>query len=278
MDQNQQDLVLDENIKQVIRTLPAPIRTYIGQGGYSLVAKGLMKKYGLRIDQGTVLEREIMLLLMGIENPSEFTAALATEGRLDQQAINGITHDVNEQIFIPLSQQMRSSTVQQPTRPAPRASVPVPSYISQSSVIPANPSMPMRPQQQQSGYVTNGPKYVQPRPTPVAPAPVQRPSAQPMAAPLNSARMLSDHEEPSPSLGQIVRTMTQPPVGFRTPQRSYMPPANLPGMMSGATEPNIVRRPPVSDTPPPPVPLTPKPPPQPYAADPYHEPIDEPGA
>src|SRR3989338_6152487 len=102
MDPNQPELTLEESINQVMQTLPPIVRAYLAEGKYTMVAKGLMSKYGLRIDQGGVLEREIMLLLMGIENPDDFTKALATEARLDQKIIGSIVQDINTQIFIPL--------------------------------------------------------------------------------------------------------------------------------------------------------------------------------
>ncbi len=91
-----------------MKTLPPPIRDYLAQGRYSAVAKNLMFKYQLQVDQGGVLEREIMLLLMGIENPDEFTQALAEEAGLEQKTVDGIVQDVNDQIFIPLREEMKS--------------------------------------------------------------------------------------------------------------------------------------------------------------------------
>jgi hypothetical protein len=127
------------------------------------------------------------------------------------------------------------------------------------------------------------------------------PAPQNLKPVMNTNRMLEDHEEPSPSLGAVVRSLSQPAglgskpprfstseatmkiqVGSRSEpppvpaQRVYTPPTNLPGMMPAAPAmPNITRPPAVPATPPPPVPLTPKPPVQPYSSDPYHEPIDE---
>ncbi|MHB8710239.1 MAG: hypothetical protein ACYC6X_01640 [Minisyncoccota bacterium] len=109
MNQNQPELTFDESVAQVMQTLPPPIREYLAQGRYSIVTKNLMFKYQLRIDQGGVLEREIMLLIMGVENPTEFTQALVEEAKLDQKAVDGIVRDVNDQIFIPLQKEIRSA-------------------------------------------------------------------------------------------------------------------------------------------------------------------------
>ena len=125
MEPPQRELTLEESVKQVMRTLPPSIRQYLGQGKYSPVAKHLMEKYGLHIDQGTVLEREIMLLLMGIESPDEFVQALTEEARLDEKTIRGIMGDVNEQIFIPLRDEMRRADTKKEELKGPP---PPPSY------------------------------------------------------------------------------------------------------------------------------------------------------
>jgi hypothetical protein len=153
METPQQTLSFDESVKQVMQTLPPPIRNYLAQGKYTAVAKSLMTKYGLRIDQGGVLEREIMLLLMGIDNPEEFTQALVEEARLDQQVVSGIVQEVNAQIFVPLREEMKrgAGAAPVPTRPsalsatlqaqpmtAPGATEP-PSYFHLQNKLPIRP-------------------------------------------------------------------------------------------------------------------------------------------
>jgi len=232
-----------------------------------------MTKYGLHIDQVGILEREIMLLLMGIENPDEFTQTLVEEARLDQQTINGITRDVNELIFVPLREQMRSrgEEAKQPVKPTvpPVPSTPPPhrptevrqpasivGWPPSTTVIPANPQLPPRPQQ----INVSMPRYTAPKPVP--PHSVA-PTAQKQ---MDSGRLLEDHEEPHIELGKA----PTPTISRPTP-----PPPNLPGAMPGVQQPSIINKIPLSPTPPQSQ-LQPKPtiPPTPYSADPYREPIE----
>ena len=118
-----------------MQTLPPIIREYLAQGRYSTVVKNLMFKYQLRVDQGGVLEREIMLLLMGIENPDEFTQALVEEARLDQKTVNGIVQDVNDQIFIPLQKEMREEQTVTAASAPPKSLMP-PRHIINKIPIP----------------------------------------------------------------------------------------------------------------------------------------------
>lgn len=105
MDQDHQQLTFDESMKEVVQALPPVIRAYLAQSKHTPIAKDLMAKYGLRIDQGGVLEREIMLLLMGVESPEEFMQALIEEAKISEDTVNSITEDVNTQILVPLREE-----------------------------------------------------------------------------------------------------------------------------------------------------------------------------
>jgi len=133
MEPQQTELTLEESIKQVMQTLPPVIRNYLAQGKYSVVAQNLMATYSLHIDQSGILEREIMLLLMGIENPTEFTEALVNEARIDKQTVSKIVQDVNEQVFIPLKEQEMKSKGTDTEEPA-KLIAQNPSAILQSPV------------------------------------------------------------------------------------------------------------------------------------------------
>lgn len=257
MDQNQPELTLEESVKQVMQTLPPVIRDYLAAGRYTAVAKSLALKYNLRIDQAGVLERELMLLLMGIENPTEFTEALAQEANLGQEVIGGIVEDVNAQVFVPLrEEEMRSS------RPAPVETksqessqrfmhldnrIPPPA----SSVAQSRPPAPLRATQ---GAVQN---------------PGLRSVLASVTSEVKADRLLEDHEEPH------IEFNTAPSgVGPVIPKAEPQAPQNLPG----ALPPVLV--PPLAETvtpPAPPVrpqPLPPPAPAKPYSVDPYREPLE----
>jgi hypothetical protein len=274
MNQDKQELTLEESIKQVMKTLPPVIRAYLAQGKYSVVAKSLMTKYGLRIDQGGVLEREMMLLLMGIENPAEFTKALLEEAKLDQNVVNSIVQDINTQIFMPLRAEEMKAPQTAPTPPQPEK------FFHLQNKIPA----PQAPRPATQGAVRN---------------PGLRNILASVAKPADASRMLEDHEEPH--------------IEFKKPA-APLPPPNLPGAMPPVAVPkaaapsapiqprpvapgarfmpNVPQRAvvsavpkapgsPIATTAPiPPAPVQQKPsvptaaPAKPYSADPYREPIE----
>jgi len=295
------ELSLDESVAQVMQTLPPIIRDYLSAGKYTTVARNLTTKYGLRIDQAGVLEREIMLLLMGIETPPEFVQALAEEARLDKKAIDSIVLEVNDQIFMPLraeEQKIGMGKTSSPAMPELKKGIVFPQVgVIQKEALAAVPPK----------GVTNLLKKDEPSAPRVAPLPPKAPSPArlsatlgeivrsllPGAKPLDSKLLLEDHEEPSPSLKSLETTAPEPveppkttPVASepaRKPQAlgsriiPNFAPVNLPGTLPEVQAPSVPSQP---KEPAAPLPAeVPEPARLPsnksYAADPYREPIDE---
>lgn len=246
----------DESVAQVMRTLPPVIRTYLLQGKLTPVVKDLTERYSLRIDQGGVLERETMLLLMGVEDPTEFIQAL-TELGLDKETVNGIVQDVNDQIFVPLQKEMKGEKVgmQQP----PKVTAPSPVVVNQPMATYIPPPQSPSYSRPSNGLISSRPASLPafPRVTPPSLNATRNAVRAAMSAaskPIVDEKLIEDHEEPHiefnnkapvPPLSQPV---TPPPPS----------PPNLPGatspILSSKNAPPIVRS---------------------YSSDPYREPIDE---
>lgn len=293
MNQDQSNLTFDESVAQVMRTLPLPIRNYLVQGRYSVVAGNLINKYGLHVDQGGVLEREIMLLLMGIESPEEFTQALVEGAKLPQQTVSLLMQEVNTQIFIPLREQIRSGGVgQQPMKPvlpaAPRptipapprlatpapvrpVSMPVPKYYAPPPQSPAysHPDNKSGPSSLVSKIAPLPPKMVMPRPPEASGSEETLSLDTKNQASVNliaNNRPEIHHELPPPPPRVDVPVPPVPVVqgSAETPLqqalRTVLPPANLPGAMPPS---DII----------PPAPKIP-PPASSSGVDPYREPVE----
>ena len=140
MNPNEQEPTLEDSIKQVMQILPPVIRDYLAQGKYTAVVQSLSARYGLRLDQVGVIEREVMLLLMGIESPDEFMQALAEDAKLDRQTIESIARDVNEMIFVPLRAQEEQAAEEAPSQGAGAPAQPARS--GQGSPLPPKVVMP----------------------------------------------------------------------------------------------------------------------------------------
>lgn len=110
MDQNQQDITFDEGLKEVVQSLPPIIRAYLSEKKYIPIMKGLMGRYGLHVDQGGIFEREMVLLLMGVETPEEFARSLQEEAQIPEDVVDNIVADIDEQIFFPLWEEERKES------------------------------------------------------------------------------------------------------------------------------------------------------------------------
>jgi hypothetical protein len=161
-----------------MQTLPPVIRAYVAGGKYTVVAQKLMAKYSLRIDQAGVLERELMLLLMGIDTPDELTEALKSDAKLEQQTINNIVRDLNDEVFVPLRRV--EETIGFGTKPGEVKSV-APAQPPEKKFPPITP----RP----SGSLGDTLRAILPTPAP-------SPKALEGVASPEADTLLEDHEEP----------------------------------------------------------------------------------
>ncbi|MDD3531510.1 MAG: hypothetical protein PHV99_02905 [Candidatus Pacebacteria bacterium] len=248
--QSNQGLTLDESIKQVMQTLPPAVRNYLAQGRYTTVAKNMMTKYGLRIDQGGVLERELMLLLLGVETPDDFVQTLRTEATISDENIRSIVREVNEQIFVPL----RNEMMRQPAAAGSQASAATPHPATAQGAVPekffhlenklaprpTQPSVtptlatpqPVRPAMQPAVVATPStlaqaignalsakPKVVQPRPafSNIAPLPPKFVSPHPsLKATEGTAKTFGNQVSPKPST--LLEDHEEPHLELKKPQ------------------------------------------------------------
>ena len=269
---------LADDIRAVLGEVPPPIRAFFASGKIELITKVLMHENGLHVDQAAVLEREIILLLLGLQSPAEFSHALESDGHIERATVQVIAHEINEQIFIPLREEMRkggavSASVSAPAPspaappPQPRVQTPPPSY---GAPPPPPPSQPMP---------APSPRPMLPPPQVFVPLPPPAPSI--VLSPMPPAQVRpaqppqlgrSDLPNSAPLPPRTVLPGASAPV-FHNPMPAPLrqqsePPSNLP---TGVPGPEFAPLPPVAR---PSSPQPVQPPPRPASGDPYHEPIE----
>lgn len=284
----QPQLNFDQDLGAIVAQLPPPVRDFFVNGNVEVVAKRIFGTYKLHIDQGAILEREIILLLLGLKDPQEFAQALAQEGKIDQKTVASIVQDVNTQIFIPIRDEMRKGpTTEGPNtaKPLSKTNVPVPRYVPPTPSTTATAS---------SGAALP-PKMVMP---PVSPT--STPSTVPSAAANSNLRAAIQNALPvgeRPAQSQVPQPAQQPPMNVirpappvpqPPPQVSRVPappPVNLPGAMPPTMASSPISQSPIPAgghfAPPvkpiqksvPPIAPAPTGPAKPYSTDPYREPI-----
>ncbi len=270
MNPDQPQPTFEESVREVLASLPPIIRAYIVAGKYSVVVAALVHKYSLGPVQETVLKNGLVALLMGIDNPDEFATALKSEAQLSDDVVRSIMTDVNQEVFLPLQEEMkraentpvaqapiptppappRPAAILTPVDPASRSYAPPlqsPRYPGQSADMAASPVLqatPVRPSA--PGVIREGERFVPPRPPTASSQGVRQP-VPPVTNPglrevMTNLKMLEDHEEPH---------------------------IDLPGALSPATPSTPAAPSQPRQVSVPMVPITS------YTKDPYREPIDE---
>lgn len=203
MDSNQSDITT--HVAAVLQSLPPLLRTYVMEEKFIPVINQIMARYGLHVDQSAVLEQEVMLLLIGVRNPDEFSAHLEKEGAIPSDVVANIIGDINTSIFVPLQQQMRSGSSPEVNRspmvtnPINKPQAPVSNNhptlhenpISQTTPKPLSPPVnaPQKPvstniYQMPQDFISpppNAPAFA--RATPPENLPTAKPSNTPVSAP-----------------------------------------------------------------------------------------------
>lgn len=213
MDEQRIDLApetLEESLALLLTQVPAPVQSFV-LNELGETSRLLMAAHNLHTDQAGVLERELLLMLLGQEEPAQFAAELKASG-VPEATTQAILKDVNERVFKRLRSQERTEGVAPAAAPsAPQArswvevtppkAVPLaqtPAYTPPAPPAPIPPPTPAevpmrtmaadmaRAQAPQTAAAPTLPGAPIPVPTPVvhkAPEPIPAPKAAPIARP-----------------------------------------------------------------------------------------------
>ena len=249
------ELDLEQSIEILLSRVPTPVRDYVLHN-LSGEVRTLMEKYQLHLDQAGVLQKELLLMLLGQEEPAEFMKELSAAG-IPSETVQSLMADINDNVFKPLRQKEQEAAMTPP--PAPK-----PPKVEEPVAAPA----PMARTMESDIRATAPPPETLP-PYPQMPT---GPQTQTYWVPVSITAV------PQPYMTQ------QPPSFAAAPPPTPTPPS--------IPEPSKVEEhvaPPPAPTPPPPAPRAWEPPPPPpnlptieksdipikkeYGADPYREPV-----
>lgn len=166
------EIDLDEAIGAALQTLPQPVRAFLTGNERDAIARELTAKYSLRVDQAGEFERVLILMLLGIISPEEFTEMLGDVG-LAPNTISELAAEVNNRIFIPLRlAQTKEQHYQTTSGPQKPPVIPPPAIAYNPA--PTLPGSPMPAPM---------PRAVEPiPPNPQTPLPPTQPWTQPASA------------------------------------------------------------------------------------------------
>lgn len=144
-----------ELIKKRLAELPESVRRAIKNINYTTQVQSLMQKHNLRLDQAGIVDREIMLVLLGLEHPDKLFSNLMQEGGLSKDVATAIAEDLNEKIFKAIRHELvetyekekaveetvdkTPTAASEKTVPMPNVSTPAPTIVPQTPVQPTAP-------------------------------------------------------------------------------------------------------------------------------------------
>ena len=215
MDQDDQDFV--DQMRALLEDVPPAIRSFI-LNELPSQAERLTNTYRLHADQGGLLERELLLMLAGEEQPSDFSKEL-TDAGIPADIVRNIITDVNENIFKKLqAAELEAAPQEAPAEPKPayrsepaRVAMPVMQVASQSAAAPVPPVTAAPSAPSHINLIQAEPAVVPPSP---APAPISMPASPAMPEMRTMASDIDAIEHPNAS---VPATFAQAPVQSTMP-------------------------------------------------------------
>lgn len=121
---------LEQQVAQRLNELPEDVRRAIESSDLPKHIQAIGSSHQLHIDQLGGLEDEVMLVLLGFEDPGNFTQNLVDHVQVPKDVAQKITDMVATEIFLPVRESMQSFMAARATADAaaaaPSAPVPAP--------------------------------------------------------------------------------------------------------------------------------------------------------
>lgn len=133
-DTNDIEHVLQERFAE----LPESVQQAITDASVEEKLRNLAEKHKLHLDQWVLLEREIMLTLLGIEDPEDMVKNIAESVRTDKDTAQQLVNDIAVEVFQPVREQMQRELDETPEEQGAAPAAPR-SNASRDSV-PAEPA------------------------------------------------------------------------------------------------------------------------------------------
>jgi len=109
MDDSKQEVVDNSIIEARFAELPKAVQQAVTDASVEKKLRALAEKYKLHLDQWVVLENEIMLTLLGLEDPEDMAKNVAKEVKITEELAQEIVNDIAVQVFKPIREQMQGS-------------------------------------------------------------------------------------------------------------------------------------------------------------------------
>lgn len=96
-----------QKILEIYRSLPAELQNALTDSDISTKVRTIANKHNLHIDKISMLELDVMLVLLGIEPVSEFVNSISKQLQVPQSEAESIAADVHDSIFHSVTDALR---------------------------------------------------------------------------------------------------------------------------------------------------------------------------
>lgn len=105
---------MNQELKKLVHErmsqLPKVVVDSIQDSQWKKEIRDIVSKNNLLIGQGLVLERETLLMMLGVENPKDFTKNIRKHAELSNEEAIVIAHDVNERVLKKIKEKLIEET------------------------------------------------------------------------------------------------------------------------------------------------------------------------
>lgn len=96
-----------EQLEQKMNSLPKEIKTALTSTDVSTAIKEIGDKYGLKLDQESVLFDLVAYTMLGLSPSKDFVKNLSREADVNTEAARSIAQDINNEVFSSIKEHMR---------------------------------------------------------------------------------------------------------------------------------------------------------------------------
>lgn len=90
-----------DDVTKAYKELPAVVRTTIENSNWEEKLNTLLKKFSLRIDQVSILENNIVFVMVGLMSVSDFVTSLREDADIKER-VDELVADIDTEIFSPI--------------------------------------------------------------------------------------------------------------------------------------------------------------------------------
>lgn len=134
--ENPQDLITKR-----IQELPQYVRDAIAQAQATTKLRDIAMRHHLRVDQQAVVEREVMLVMLGFTDEASFVKNLMSQAKLTQEGAQSLAQDIGGEIFSHIRAAMQRLQTEAPKTSLPATQAPVPPPAPAAVQAPARKPM-----------------------------------------------------------------------------------------------------------------------------------------